>query len=97
MSVRWFAIVLASSACVGDHGTDTQPPTTDDSHASVTTSFATDDEYDVCEHLPTEPPCSLICDYDALADYVPVSSCVVFVCVLTDGFRVSVHACHPPS
>jgi hypothetical protein len=93
------ALVLAAS-CVGDDGRDDEPPLSDDGHASVSvsTSLATPlEHYDMCAHLPAEPPCSLICDHDALVEYVPDSSCAVFVCVLTDGVQVSVHACHPPS
>jgi hypothetical protein len=102
MTTRWFAIVLLAcvSACVADNDTDDDPPppASDDGLASASASViapSDDDAYNVCEHLPPDPPCSLICDREALAEYVPESSCAVFACVLTDGREVAVHACHP--
>lgn len=95
------AIALLLAACVADDGSDSEDPAPigDDGHVTISASVATpaEPEYDVCEHLPADPPCSLICDHDALDDYVPENVCAVFVCVLTDGNQVSVHACHPPS
>ena len=66
--------------------------------ASIHASLASPDEQeDICELLPTEGACSLLCDYDALVEqYVPPHTCVVFRCQLTNGEHVSAHACHPP-
>jgi hypothetical protein len=101
MSTRWLAIValIAVSACLSDDRIDIDlPPASDDGHASVAASMAgPEDVYDVCAHLPADPPCSLICDRDALREYVPESSCAVFACVLTDGREIAVHACRPPA
>ena len=101
MVKRWLAVaLLMASACVGEDGNDVDDtaPVDDDGHTSISSSVAAPESaYDVCEHLPAEPPCSLICDHEALENYVPESSCAVFVCVLTDGLQVSVHACHAPS
>ena len=89
---------MCAPAClVGDDNRgDDKPLPGDDGRATISSSVEMPDGYDVCEHLPAEPPCSLICDRDALVEYVPKSACAVFVCDLTDGQRVTVHACHPP-
>ena len=97
------AIAMCASACL-DGGTIDEPTSdggltlADDTHAQITTELAIpDDSYNICDHLPDTAPCSLLCDRDALADqYVPENTCVVFVCTLTDGRAVSVHACHHP-
>jgi hypothetical protein len=99
--MRMLAIVLVLGACVSGDETDAgEPhPADEDSHASITAAVGAPDDapYDVCDHVPAEPPCSLICDPEALVEYVPERSCAVFVCTLTDGQQVAVHACHPGS
>ena len=104
MRRRWRAAALALCvhACAG--GGDNvvapdaaEPPKGDDRHPSISSSLETPvDDYDVCEHVPAQPPCSLICDREALTQYIPESSCAVFVCTLTDGLQVTVHVCHYP-
>lgn len=102
MSRSRFALVaiFCGSAClIGDDepSVDTHIPD-DDGRTNISAAVELPDGgYNICEHLPAEAPCSLLCDRDALVEqYVPESSCAVFVCELTDGRRISVHACHPP-
>jgi hypothetical protein len=93
------ALAMCAHACTDDEEREPvdTPPMVDDEHGSVSTSIETPlEDYDPCAHLPADPPCSLICDREALADYVPVASCAVFLCTLSDGIQVTVHACHPP-
>ena len=98
--IRLALALIVGSACVADDDDIADdPPAIDDVRASISAAIAPsdDDGYNFCEHLPASGPCSLLCDRDALVDqYVPLHSCVVFVCDLDDGRRISVHACHPP-
>jgi Fe-S-cluster-containing hydrogenase component 2 len=104
MRLHWPAVALALCAHACAVGGDDafapdgpEGPKADEDHPSISFSLETpDDGYNVCEHLPAQPPCSLICDRDALTQYIPESSCAVFVCTLTDGREISVHACHYP-
>ncbi|MDB4962689.1 MAG: hypothetical protein JWP01_2688 [Myxococcales bacterium] len=52
-------------------------------------------EPDVCSVLPRDGACSVACDHAALMNYAPPGTCVVFVCDLTDGRVLTVHACRP--
>ena len=52
-------------------------------------------EADVCTLLPVDGACSVACDHAALVNYAPPGTCVVFVCDLTDGREITVHACRP--
>ena len=101
MPRHWLAtaIMVCACACVDrdDADDDVVPLPSDDAHAAITNSLDVPDaDYNICEHLPASGPCSVLCDRAALEEYVPESSCAVFVCELTDGQTVSVHACHPP-
>lgn len=87
------------AACVDETPTLEDPPSSEPSTgeiAQVSQSAQLLDanaEYDVCEHLPLDPPCSLACDYDALAATLPHGSCAAFFCTLTDGNEIVLHAC----
>ena len=96
-----FALLLCGSACAVDDDapgpTDTVSPDeapTDkfiDSHVAASPT----EEASICDVLPPDGPCSLACDERALAEqYVPEGACAAFLCTLTDGREVAVHACH---
>lgn len=96
------ALLLCGSACAVDDDapgpTDTvspdEPPLTDkfiDSHVTASPTEGNS----ICDALPPDGPCSLACDAEALAEqYVPAGTCAAYLCTLTDGREVPVHACH---
>src|SRR5688572_28573780 len=89
--------LLCGSACVvtveGEEIVTDDRTLSDDAHDVEGRAPAP--EGDFCDLLPDCGPCSLACDFDALVEHVPPCTCAAFVCVLTDGRRVSFHACHP--
>ena len=98
----FFALLLCGSACAVDDDTlgptDTVspdgPPIGDKAIDSHVVASPTDDE-GICDLLPPDGPCALACDQQALAEqYVPEGACAAFLCELTDGRDVTIHACH---
>lgn len=87
--------LLCGSACLvpDDAASDVSTPG-EGAHIVVTAGMDADDD-DVCALLPACGPCSVACDAAALADYIPPGTCAAFVCELTDGRRMTFHACHP--
>lgn len=51
---------------------------------------------DICALLPPDGPCSLACDYEALAELGPEGACVSYYCELTDGRPFALSACNHP-
>lgn len=50
---------------------------------------------DLCAHLPTEGPCSLACDPEAMIEqYVPAGTCVLFGCTLDTGETYNTGGCN---
>lgn len=99
-NARWFcAVLVCASACAVEDGelrsTDTTTPgelTVDDT--LVLQGAASTEPDDVCSLLPPDGPCALACDEEALAEqYVPAGVCAAFLCELTDGRSIAVHAC----
>lgn len=87
---------LLGSACVDEADLGSESRTlSDDARASVTVEMATAPEPDVCDLLPDCGVCSVVCDWEALIEYVPPGTCVAFLCELTDGREATFHACHP--
>ena len=55
-----------------------------------------DEGTDFCGELPSEGPCSLACDPDALIDqYVPHGQCVTYRCELKSGEVFRTGGCNP--
>jgi hypothetical protein len=52
------------------------------------------DEDDICDHLPTTGACSVACDPEAFAQYMPKGVCVLVVCQLDDGRTVNLGGCY---
>lgn len=51
---------------------------------------------DFCAELPSEGPCSLACDPDAMIDqYVPQGQCVTYRCELASGQVFRTGGCNP--
>jgi hypothetical protein len=91
------SLLLGSGCATDDDATDppvfanTDVPAIDETYA-VDLVDAPDD---ICGLLPPDGPCALACDPDALAEqYVPAGACAAFLCTLTDGTQIAVHACH---
>ena len=102
--IPWLLVLACGSACIdmGDPDADDIPspaPRTlsDDARSNrvvIVHDMAPTTDPDVCTLLPPSGPCSLACDPIALGEqYLPPNTCAVFLCVLTDGRQVSVHAC----
>lgn len=94
--------LLCGSACVdvsepdvmGDRGTHAM--LVDEASAIAETGDGDGQPHEICGLLPPDGACSLACDPEALSEqYVPPGVCVAFVCTLTDGRSINVHACHP--
>lgn len=49
----------------------------------------------LCDLLPADGVCALLCDPAALEELLPDGSCAVFECTLTTGVRALIHACNP--
>ena len=101
MLARTFAVafVFCGSACTGD---DVSPGDTDTGSDGAQASLhhplvSPNEDEGICSALPDDGPCALLCDRDALlAAYVPLGSCVVLGCELTDGREIVAHFCNPP-
>jgi len=91
MPLRALALAAAVlGACALDE------PTVSDRAQASTGALAEEGDGDVCDLLPSDGPCSLACDPDALSEeYVPPGTCALFLCTLDDGRMIGVHACHP--
>jgi len=103
MKKALLALLMAAggiAGCVDEEASVAPSPTlvSDEARLDVHSMSMETSQADVCSLLPCDGACSLACDYDALVDqYVPKGSCVTFVCELTDGRKIIVDACHPPS
>jgi len=91
-------VVSVPIAACADGAPTTDPPplvVTELALGGEATLVAPDGEPGICELLPLDGPCSLVCDPAALiARYVPAGSCVTFFCELTDGRTIIVDVCH---
>ena len=98
------AILVSSSAlvtgCTDDLAMDqrdleVQPlDATDDAQPEAAAVAETGGDF--CAELPSEGPCSLACDPDALIDqYVPHGQCVMYRCELTSGAVFRTGGCNP--
>jgi hypothetical protein len=94
MRHHWLALASTLlAACLAN-----EPPMSDRAQSS-TGALAEAGDGNICDLLPPDGPCSLLCDPDpdALSDqYVPPGTCASFLCDLEDGRHIDVHACHPP-
>jgi hypothetical protein len=97
-AARLLLIALAcGSACVEAAETtdaSSHDRTLSDDGAAAAGELTLEDDPGICDLLPTCGPCSLICDPEALAESLPVGTCVALICTLTNGTDVTVHACN---
>jgi len=56
---------------------------------------AIDVKPDLCELLPADGACALLCDPGALAATIPSGTCVDMLCQLTDGTSIRAGGCNP--
>ena len=98
-ALRLFLLALAcgtacaQAAATSDEGADDR--TLSDDGAAVESELTLPEDPSVCDLAPADGLCSLICDPDALAEELPVETCVALICPLTNGTDVTVHACNP--
>lgn len=87
--------MILLAACVDEPSTSGPP--FDATVAVADKSWMDEDssaDEDICEFLPEHGACSLLCSFDELVEsYVPDGTCVAFICDLTDGRSVTMHAC----
>jgi hypothetical protein len=98
MALCRLALVAAICSCVDGEEVvpPEEPPNVEESAIVSSEDAPPPAEDDICGLLPDDGPCALACDDAALAEqYVPEGTCAAFACVLTDGRRIIVHACHP--
>ena len=97
-ALRVVLLALAcGSACVDAEATTDErgeDRTLSDDGAAVESKLTLPDDPSVCDLAPADGLCSLICEPDALADALPVGTCVALICTLTNGTQVTVHACN---
>ncbi len=97
-ALRLLVLALAcGTACVEAEATSDgrgDDRTLSDDGAVIQSELTLPDDPSVCDLVPPCGLCSLICDPDALADALPVGTCVALICTLTDGTDVTVHACN---
>jgi hypothetical protein len=87
--------LLCGSSCVADVEHASEDRTlSDDARADAARLLSAPDEPDICGLLPECGPCADACDPDALEQHLPPGTCAAFVCELTDGRVLTVHACH---
>jgi hypothetical protein len=56
---------------------------------------AIDVKPDLCDLLPADGSCALLCDPGALAETIPPGTCVDLLCQLTDGTSIRAGGCNP--
>lgn len=95
---RMLLVILCASGCAvtGDDTTASDDVTHTElaNERTIDVASGEEPEPNICELLPPCGPCSLACDHDALAETIPVGTCAVLLCTLTNGERIQVHACH---
>jgi hypothetical protein len=88
-------VFLFGSACAAEEDVVIEVRTlSDDARVLDVTAVKPGAEPDVCDLLPSCGPCSVACDPDALAEYIPAGTCAAFLCHLIDGRRATFHVCH---
>jgi hypothetical protein len=87
--------LLCGSACITEVELASDDRTLgDDARAEQVDMVSMPDEPGICELLPECGPCADACDPDALEQHLPPGTCAAFICELTDGRTLTVHACH---
>jgi hypothetical protein len=56
---------------------------------------AIDVKPDLCDLLPADGACALLCDPGALAETIPPGTCADLLCQLTDGTSIRAGGCNP--
>jgi len=89
-------LALREPAVVAPHGAQDGIPAPgfDDARGELDAPAA-DQPAEYCKYLPADGPCALACDPEVLIErFVPIGTCMILECQLTNGEPLNVGGCN---